>query len=197
MSQRHPRLPAARISDFTRAIDKDFAFLGLKILPNIIAPKGHRGRKTVFRSFRKYYAQDGHKSGSRLIQARYEVNRKYSVPIEDIEHFDLSVCYGLLVNTVPATSWALYYVYSQPSLLEEVRAAMSSYVHVSSDPTNGLKHVVNIAEIVAGYPLLASLVQETLRVQSTNASARMVLKDTLLEDQYLLKQKLDSLDTFC
>ena len=175
-------------TNFPRSIDKDFAFLGLNIFPNIIAPKGHRGRQKVFQGFHRYYAQDGHKSGSRLVQARYDVNRKYGVSVEDIEHFDLSLCIGLMVNTVPAVSWVLYYLYSQPSLLLEVRAAMSSYVHISGDSTSGSTHHVNIAEIVAGYPLLASLVQETLRVQSTNASGRVVLKDTLLDDQYFLKQ---------
>ena len=177
-----------RSNKISRAVDNDFAFLGLNILPEIIAPKGHRGRQTLFRGFQKYYAQDGHKSGSRLVQARYEVNRKYGVSLQDIEHFDLSICYGLLVNTVPAASWVLYYLYSQPSLLQETRATMSSYIQISADSDDGPTYQVNIAAIIAGYPLLASLVQETLRVQSTNASGRIVLKDTLLEDQYLLKQ---------
>lgn len=177
-----------RSNTIPRAFEKDFAFLGLNILPNVLAPKGNRGRETVFQAFRKYYAQDGHKSGSRLIRARYEVNRKYGVSIEDIGRFDLSVCFGLLVNTVPATSWVLYYMYSQPSLLQEAREAISSFVHDLSDSSRGRTYRADVAEIVAGYPLLASLVQETLRVQSTNASARMVLKDTLLDDGYLLKK---------
>ena len=45
-----------------------------------------------------------------------------------------------------------------------------------------------MAEIATGCPLLISLVQETLRVQSTNASTRMVLKDTYLEGKYYLKK---------
>jgi len=65
---------------------------------------------------------------------------------------------------------------------------MSPHVQVSSDSANDPTYHVNIAAIVAGYPLLASLVQETLRVQSTNASRRILLKDTLLDNQYLLKQ---------
>ena len=123
-----------------------------------------------------------------MIQARYEVNRKHSISNEDLEHFDLSVCYGLLVNTVPAVAWTLFYVYSQPSLLKEIRAAVASHVHTSSDPQGRLASKVNIAEVMAGCPLLESLVQETLRVQSTNASGRVVLQDTLLENRYLLKK---------
>ena len=178
----------SRRTDFLRNIDKEFALLGLNVLPNIIAPKGHQGRKTLFQSFHRYYARDGHKEASRIVQARHEVNRKHNVSIEDIEHFDLSLCYGLLVNTVPAVSWALYYLYSQSSLLEETRARGSAHIHPSKDSAEGLVHRVNIAEVIADFPLLASLVLETLRVQSTNASGRVVLKDTMIEDQYLLKK---------
>ena len=177
-----------RSTDFLRNIDKDFALLGLNILPNVIAPQGDKGRKILFQSFRQYYACDGHKEASRLVQARYEVNCKYNISTEDIVHFDLSLCYGLLANTVPGVSWALYYMFSKPSLLEETRASVSSYIHLSKDSTEGIIHRVNLAEVIAGYPLLASLVQETLRVQSTNASGRVVLKDTMLGDQYLLKK---------
>ena len=52
---------------------------------------------------------------------------------------------------------------------------------------------VNLAEAIAGFPLLASLVQETLRIHSANASRRVVLKDTMLEGQYLLKKDLSLL----
>ena len=123
-----------------------------------------------------------------MVQARYDVNRKHKIPTADIEHFELSVCVGLLVNSVPATAWALYYIYSQPSLLEEIRDTLSSYVHCSPDACDGRTYRLNIAQVVTGCPLLASLVQETLGVQSTNASGRVVLKDILLEDRYLLKK---------
>ncbi|KAI9664060.1 MAG: hypothetical protein M1821_007551 [Bathelium mastoideum] len=170
------------------AIDKDFALLGLNILPDFVASKGSTGRKALFEGFRKYYAEGGQKTASRLVQARYNVNRKYDITTEDIVHFDLSVCYGALVNTVPGTSWSLYYIYSRPALLKELRDAMSVNVNTPTIPGSDPVHHVNISEVIVGCPLLASIVQETLRVQSTNASGRMVLKDTWLEDKYLLKK---------
>ncbi len=88
-----------------RAIDKDFALLGLNVLPDFLAPKGSAGRRRLFKAMGDYYAAGGHKTASPLVRARYAVNRKYGVSQTDIEHFDLSVCYGLLVNTVPGTSW--------------------------------------------------------------------------------------------
>ncbi|KAI1074871.1 cytochrome P450 [Whalleya microplaca] len=172
------------------AIDKDFAFLGLNVLSGLIAPKGRRGRKVLFDAMGKYYAAGGHETASRLIQARYEVNRKYGVSQSDIEHFDLSVCYGLLVNTVPSTSWAIYYLYSDPSLLQDVRSKVEELIGMpeAKDEDNNHAITVNIPEVIAGYPLLSSFVQEVLRVQSTNASGRVVLEDTLIQDEYLLKK---------
>jgi len=169
------------------AIDKDFALLGLNIFPNVIAPKASRGRDTIFEAFHQYYASKGHESGSRLVQARYEVHQKYNVSIKDVEHFDLSVCYGLLVNTVPATAWSIYYIYSQTSLLEELRSTFHELIHSSRTSDGKTNFVVDFAEVISGCPLLGSIIQETLRVQSTNASGRVVLKDTWV-DQYFLKK---------
>lgn len=76
----------------------------------------------------KYNAQGGHKTASRLIRSRYQVNLKYGILQTDIEHFDLSVCYGLLVNTVPSTAWTIYYVYSKHSLLSELRQNIEAAV---------------------------------------------------------------------
>ena len=98
------------------------------------------------------------------------------------------ISYGLLVNTVPATAWSQLNLYSRPSLLEEIRASVMSHVRVLSDSSGSVTRSVNMAEIATGCPLLISLVQETLRVQSTNASTRRVLKDTYLEGKYYLKK---------
>ena len=160
------------------------------ILPNIVCSKAYRGRMAVFAGFEKYYREMGHESASRMIQARYQVMQRYDLDDEDIAHFDLNVCLGLLINTVPAACWTLYYIYSQPTLLEEVRAAISRHIRSSSSSPEGgtIRRCINIAEVAAGCPLVTSIVHETLRLQSVGQSARKVLKDTLLDGQYLLKQ---------
>ncbi|KAI9706643.1 MAG: hypothetical protein M1836_003652 [Candelina mexicana] len=166
-------------------VKKNLSSLMLNILPKILCSEGHHARLAVFAGFRKYYRERGHESASRMIKTRYEVLQQYNLSVEDIAHFDLNVCLGLLINTVPATYWALYYVYSQPSLLEEVREAISPYVQITAD---GPRRSVNIAEVVVKCPLVTSIVRETLRVQSVSSSARKVLKDTFVDGQYLLKQ---------
>ena len=168
-----------------RAVKKNLPLLGLNILPKITCSKAYYGRMAIFAAFKKYHRDMGRGSASRVIQAHYEVLQRYNLCDEDIAHFDLNICLGLLINTVPATCWTLYYVYSQPTLLEEVRAAISPHIRLS--PKGPTRHV-NIAEVAAECPLVASIVHETLRVQSVGTSTRKVLKDTLIDGQYLLKQ---------
>ena len=171
-----------------REIDKDFAYLGLNVMPDWIAPSGSRGRKAFFQALNKYYDANGQESASALIKGRYAVNRKYGMSTDDIAHFDLAVSYGLLVNTVPATAWSLLNLFSRPELFEEVKASVLPLVSVSTDASGRVTRTLDFEKIAAGCPLLVSLVQETLRVQSTNASTRMVLKDTYLEGNYYLKK---------
>jgi cytochrome P450 len=171
-----------------RSINTDFALLGLGVLPSILARKGYWGREKLFQSFRDYYNKDAHLTGSPLVQARFEVNRKHGISIDDIAHFELSVCIGLLVNTVPSTFWCIYDIYSRPDLLEEVRRGITSSSTRTSDTKGVPSYSVDIAELLTEFPLLQAIVRETLRILSTNASGRVLLKDTMLDDRYLLKK---------
>ena len=164
-------------------MDKNFALLGLNVYPKISTPKGSRSREKIFQAFKRYYAASGHEYSSRVIQARFEVHRKYGMSREDIEHFDLSVCYGLLVNTVPAVSWALLAIYSNPTLLSQVRETLSPCLQAQSSSSG-----IDMETILKECPLLSSLVQEILRLRSTNASGRVVMADTVLDNKYLLKK---------
>ena len=168
-----------------RVVKKDLPLLAINIFPKITCSKAYHGRAALFAGFRKYYRDMGHDRASRVIQTHYEVLERYDLCDEDIAHFDLNICLGLLINTVPATCWTLYYVYSQPTLLEEVRAAIPPHIQPSSQ---GPTRHVNVAEVAAECPLVASIVHETLRIQSVGTSTRKVLKDTFIDDQYLLKQ---------
>lgn len=175
----------------SRDVYHDFGLLGLNVLPELTAPRGSRGRRAVFHAMRKFYAVEGHKSesASRIIKARFEVNQKYGIPMTDIEHFDLSISFGLLANAAPTSFWLVYYLYSNHQLLSEVRTSISSALGLKQDgPRDWKAVVVNIPEVAAKVPLLASLISETLRVQSVNASARVVREDTILDGRYLLKR---------
>ncbi|KAL2016806.1 hypothetical protein VTK56DRAFT_2975 [Thermocarpiscus australiensis] len=180
------------VMDSFWAVDKDFALLGLMVLPDLVAPKGSRGRKRFFRAFREYYASGGMETASYVIKARYEANKKYGVSDEDIAQFDLGVCTALLVNTVPAVGWTLCHVFSDRPLLNQLRHAIDAVVFPHGKPETAATTTVNIMKIAEDIPLLESVVREVLRVQSNNASARFVLKDVVIDDgagaTYLLKK---------
>lgn len=118
----------------------------------------------------------------------------YDVSLEDLARFESSLTIALLVNTAPATFWTLFLVLSNPTLFLELRQQLESIIRPSSndDNTQGNKEThqtlhVSMAQVLKECPLLKSLMEEVLRVRSTNASGRMVMRDTMLNNQYLLR----------
>lgn len=124
-SRHHLQSAAADI--VSRVFKKDFTRLGLGRIPNIICPKAHAGHFTVFAAFEKKYHGQNHESTSQVVQTRYQALQRYNLCEEDIVHFDLNVSLGLMINTVPAFCGTPHYVYSLPSPLEEVRAAIAPH----------------------------------------------------------------------
>lgn len=174
-------------------MDKNFAPLLLNTASDLICRKAYRGREKVFKGFLKYFAAGNHTRGSRLVQARYEVNNKYGMSVDDIARFELAPAIASLVNTAPAAFWMLIHIYSSPSLLDDLRQKLSAFVTVSSassgvSTTPSIVQNLDMTEIIKDCPLLMSLLQEVLRLQSTNAAGRMVLEDTMLSHKYLLRK---------
>ncbi|KAF2470376.1 cytochrome P450 [Lindgomyces ingoldianus] len=168
------------------AIKEQFAYLGLNFFPSVTARKGFYGREDLFNGFRKYYAENGQEDASPLVQARFKVNKKYDISMDDIAKYDLSVCLGVLINSTVSAFWCLYDLYSRPELLEEVRRGISDAVG-SSSSTNGPVHV-DIEEVSTQYLKLEAIVREILRRKAFNVSGRVILNDTALDGGYLLKK---------
>ncbi|KAK8108219.1 cytochrome P450 [Apiospora kogelbergensis] len=156
------------------AIDKDFALLGLSFLPNVLAPKASRERERCFAAFRDYYGTGGLGRASRLVRDRFTANKRRVVSLDGIAQFNLGMCIGLLVTSVPAIGWTLCHVQSDTALSGRMRRGIEDVAF--SRPT------VNTPQLILDFPLLLeSFVKELLRVQSNNASAQYVLKDTPIQ----------------
>ncbi|KAL7628401.1 hypothetical protein AAE478_002603 [Parahypoxylon ruwenzoriense] len=173
-------------------VDRDFGALAVDFMPGLVAPGANRARERFFDAFRRYYAAGSLESASRFVKARHEVNKKYGVGDEDIAHFDLGVCTALLVNTVPAMSWMLYYAFSDQTILARLRGDIEAAVSGTDGTREASITPVNIPQVIEASPLLESFVKEVLRVQSRGSSARFVLEDTFIDDTdgttYLLKK---------
>ena len=162
--------------------------------PSLIAPKGYRGREAVVKGFVEYLEEELYKEGSPLVMARYKANKMYNVSLEDHARFESSLTIALLVNTAPATFWTLFHVLSDSELLLDLRQQLEPLIRPISGDNKTLDSKegheilhVNMAQVFKVCPLLKSLVEEVLRVRSANASGRMVMRDSVLNNQYLLR----------
>lgn len=132
----------------------------------------------------KYFKHKGQEDGSELTYVRWKTTLDGGVPEEDVARLEASMGVALLSNTVPATFWVLFELYSRKELLEEIRQEVQqNAMHVDSDGT----HIIDLAVIRDNCPLLVSTFQEILRTRSSASPTRYVTQDVLLGDQYLLK----------
>lgn len=182
------------VADGLWVFEKDLALIALDWFPKFIAPKGYHGREAVVKAFVDYFERHLYKEGSPLVKARYKANMMYNVSLEDLARFESSLAVALLVNTAPAAFWTLFLVLSSPTLSMDLRQQLESFIRPipSDDHTQSSKGShqtlhINMAQVLRGCPLLKSLMEEVLRVRSANASGRMVMRDTMLNDQYLLR----------
>lgn len=162
----------------------------LNFIPYLAVRSSHNGYNKFQASFAEYFQSRGHEQGSALIQARYDTNSKHGIPIKDMGSFELVVIAGLLINTVPAAFWTLMSVFSDQLLLSELRNELSAVIHLDGSDgreDNPIRRV-SITRAIGTCPLLLSIFQENLRLHANAGSCRKVLKDTLVNNQYLFKQ---------
>lgn len=180
----------------------DFAWLGLNIRSDILAPKGDSGRARIFRAMQKYYENDGPRTASTFVQVRHNIHKGHGLAQTDIDQFELGISFALVANSAAAMFWVIYYAYSLPEMLDEIRNEVLSVRSIgqqlesrtesrasdNSAVNSNPPVIVNVAEVVEKCVLLTSFINEILRVQSTSASARVVMEDTVLDGKYLLKK---------
>ncbi|RAK95226.1 cytochrome P450 [Aspergillus ibericus CBS 121593] len=173
-----------RVEDAFWDFESHMSPLLANFLPWLTARTAWKGREAAVAALVKYYELGGHEEGSELTYVRWKTMHDAGVPTEDIARQEVSMAIGLLSNSVPATFWVLYDLYSRPDLLAEIRAEVREHaMRVDADQ----RHIVDISALRDQCPLLLSTFQEILRTRSVSAPTRFVLQDVLLADQYLLK----------
>ena len=160
----------------------------INFLPAVMARKGHKGRAVCYEAFKRYFTKSEHERGSSLVKARVQVCRKYAISIDDIARFELGGLLAILENTMPATFWMLYYVFSSPSILADLRLELRQILSTTEDSTGTVRRTLDVTAMKEKCPLLISVFHETLRHRSCGVSTREVIQETLLNDEYLLKQ---------
>jgi cytochrome P450 len=157
-------------------------------VPSLTARNGHKARAIFSDAFEKYFRRGGHERGSDLVQARYRTCEKYGISVEDTACFEVAGVLAILVNTIPTAFWMMYYIFSDPRILDELRAELSTILNTTTNLDGVAQRILDITAIKERCPLLGSIFQETLRHRSLGSSTREVLKDTVLADRFLLKK---------
>ena len=154
-------------------------------LPKLLAPKGYAGRERNIAAFQWYFAAEGHKTGSDLIQARYQVLQR-GLDAEDVARFECVNGFAILLNSVPTAFWAIYHIFSDQELLSLVRQQVETVMALKEHDCK-VYRVIDLAGL-GQLPTLASNLQESLRIRTTGLGPQIVLKDVMLNDRYLLKK---------
>lgn len=160
--------------------------------PSIFAKEAFRAREAMVRAFVKYFEDESYKSGSGLVQSRFQHSAEHNIPLNDIARFEVANTIALLTNTAPASFWMVYHMYSDPTVLEECRHEVSKIVSSTTTRNEAGEEIkvntIDMIHVKTSCPILLSTMQEALRTHSVGISTRMVTEDHLLDGRYLLKK---------
>jgi len=154
--------------------------------PSITCARAYRGRERLVAAFRKYYDINGQDTASHYIQGQSKISATYKFSNEDKARLDTANAHAVLANTTPTAFWTVYHIISDPAILEEVRAAITPRVSIKSK--NGIEQYEIDVTHVSEISILRSILYECLRHYGNGAGARVIIEDTLLDNQYLLKK---------
>ncbi|EAT85804.2 hypothetical protein SNOG_07153 [Parastagonospora nodorum SN15] len=139
-------------------------------------------------AFEKYFSENHHHDGSEHVQARFNHSTDHRIPLNDIARSEFANGVALLSNTVPNTFWLLYHLYSDPDVLKKCRQEVLAVLTVTESAEGKATNILDISKLKTSCPILLSTYKEVLRLYSTAVSARLVMQDHMLDNQYLLKK---------
>ncbi|EEH19329.1 hypothetical protein PABG_01648 [Paracoccidioides brasiliensis Pb03] len=177
------RDPALETAWFT--FEPDILTHMVKAWPSLLARKSFHAREhVIIPALEKYFAENGHLRGSRLVQCRYEHNTSHGIQGRDIAATEIGQMVASLTNSMGSAFWMVYHVFSDPIVLEECRAEAEQLVQLDGNDVQ----TIDLAKIRSSCPVLFSTWQEVLRYTHIGVGARVVMEDTILDNKYLLKK---------
>lgn len=159
-------------------------------MPNKIAPASYKRRKTVFNAFEHYlHIERSENKSSSLFKAVYKLYKKCNLITKDIAHFEINNVVTAVANTTSALFWNFYHIYSDPVLLDRIRAEVTTTLSEIIDEIESQHYVLNVIKLQTVCSLINSVHQKVLRFRAFNASFRLVINDVMLQAPFLLKKK--------
>lgn len=176
------------IRDGFRDFDHDLNILIANILPSVSAPKGNHARSVLASAFQDYFEKYdlGYSKSSAMFEARYSANTKHGVSLEDQGRLEVGTLLGVLANNIPSAFYMLCHIYSDDSLLHDIRQELK--MTCLTESSDRRTWTLNVLAMRVKCQLLHSTFQELLRVHAMGAGARYVREDVMLNNEYLLKK---------
>ncbi|KAL8830387.1 MAG: hypothetical protein Q9191_001464 [Dirinaria sp. TL-2023a] len=154
--------------------------------PRLFCSKSYTAREKLAVAFERYYAVRGYDSASRWVRGATKISDSYGISDKDKARIDISNSHATLANTIPAAFWTIYHIFSDPTLLDELRSALIPFLTIreQNDITAyelDISHIRNV-------PILRSVLSEVLRHYANGTGTRIVVEDIMLDNRYFLKQ---------
>jgi cytochrome P450 len=151
------------------------------ILPSITARKAYLGIEACVKGWIEYTEKGRHSQAQPFLQERIKMH--YAEGISPYEHARLehTISFGFLSNAAITSFWIINNIYSRPELLQQIREEI--YTNAFEAPGT-----IYSSKLKTACPLLNSTWRETMRLIAPMTSARVVLEDTMLADNYLLRK---------
>ena len=157
-------------------------------LPSFIGRSGRSGREKLGQAFLDYYDAGYVSEASNFIRRRYDVHvSRFGVSHRGMSKFDCSILMAVVMNTVYTLFWALVHVYRDQDLLKQLRNELEARCIEEVGPSlpNGApaqsgqtpRRVRLLHKNLKSLDLMKSIIDETLRLYSYGAHARLVTAD--------------------
>lgn len=99
---------------------------------------------------------------------------------------DVSVLWGVNVNSNKNVFWMLLQIHTRPTLLSDIRDEIAPYVHVSPSGDRGPdglpKLDIDVEGLTKHCPLLKAAFYETMRMNMSGLGIRQVIKDITIKE---------------
>lgn len=142
----------------------------------------------VANMFRKYYQHGHHLQASKLTSQRYEWHKSRGFPLNDTSNMEVGHGIAILSNTVPTAFWLILHIFADPKVLNACRTEILSHVTGTKGINGALSRTLDITKLTDSCPILQSTLKETMRFHGKGVGVRGVLRDHMLDGQYLLRK---------
>ncbi|KAM0129467.1 hypothetical protein ACHAO1_008481 [Botrytis cinerea] len=154
--------------------------------PQYTCAKAYSAREKVIDAFTKYYAIKGEEFACHWVRGATEISRRYNISDRDKASMDVANTHGILANTAPTAFWMLFHIFSDNTVLKEVRSVVLSLVAQTKTSSGITSYELKLHEICDA-PILQSILHECLRLYANGSSTRIIAEDTI-QAGYLLKK---------